>query len=79
MSAQQFPAEMCTENNTLLDHKMDKGKKRFAGLHILQQDQSQKTSYNLQDLRDTFHAEQIFPNSELAMKSTKSHLILKSV
>lgn len=44
MSAQQFPAEMCTENNTLLDHKMDKGKKRFAGLHILQQEQSQKTS-----------------------------------
>lgn len=52
MSAQQFPAEICTENNTLLDHKMDKGKKRLTGLHTLYQEQSQKTSWNLQELRD---------------------------
>lgn len=40
MFAQQFQEEMWTEHNTVLDHKMDKGKKRFAGLLMLHQEQS---------------------------------------
>lgn len=60
MFAQQFQEEMWTEHNTVPDHKIDKGKKRFAGLHMLHQEQSCKTRWKLQDLRDILWKTSIF-------------------